>query len=70
MIGASLKSYAVAFLIGVSTTTQPTSTAQLPELRDLDLNGWDCLTKLEGAAKTQDGQERNRQKSGGLRSPN
>jgi hypothetical protein len=25
--------------------------AQLPELRDLDLSGWDCLFKLEGAAK-------------------
>jgi hypothetical protein len=37
--------------------------AQLPELRDLDLTGWDCLSKLEGAAKTQDGQERNRQKN-------
>jgi hypothetical protein len=37
--------------------------AQLPELRDLNLSGWDCLTKLEGAAKTQDGQERNRQKN-------
>jgi len=37
--------------------------AQLPELRDLDLTGWDCATKLEGAAKTPDGQERNRQKN-------
>jgi hypothetical protein len=37
--------------------------AQLPELRDLDLTGWDCATRLEGAAKTEDGQERNRQKN-------
>jgi len=37
--------------------------AQLPELRDLDLTGWDCLSKLEAAAKTQDGKERNVQKS-------
>ncbi len=37
--------------------------AQLPELRDLDVNGWDCLSKLEGAAKTQDGKERNQQKN-------
>jgi hypothetical protein len=36
--------------------------AQLPELKDLDLSGWDCLSKLEGAAKTQDGEERNQQK--------
>lgn len=33
------------------------------ELRDVDLSGWDCETKLEGAAKTQDGKERNRQKN-------
>jgi len=38
-------------------------TAQLPELRDLDLSGWDCFSKLEGAAKTQDGRERNQQKN-------
>ena len=37
--------------------------AQLPELRDLDLTGWDCLSKLEAAAKTQDGKERNVQKN-------
>lgn len=37
--------------------------AQLPELRDLDLSGWDCVSKLEGAAKTQDGRERNQQKN-------
>jgi hypothetical protein len=47
------------FLISFSIS----AVAQLPELRDLDLSGWDCLTKLEGAAKTQDGQERNRQKN-------
>jgi len=41
--------------------------AQLPELRDLDLSGWDCFSKLEGAARTQDGKERNQQKN---RSPN
>jgi hypothetical protein len=33
------------------------------ELRDVDLSGWDCLTKPGGAAKTEDGQERNRQKN-------
>ncbi len=36
---------------------------QLPELRDLDLSNWDCASKLEGVAKTPDGQERNRQKN-------
>jgi hypothetical protein len=48
------------FLISLSIG----ATAQLlPELKDLDLTGWDCLSKLEGAAKTRDGQERNRQKN-------
>jgi hypothetical protein len=37
--------------------------AQLPELHDVDLRGWDCLAKLEGAAKTQNGRERNEQKN-------
>lgn len=41
----------------------PIAWAQLPELRDLDLTGWDCLSKLEGAARTQDGRERNVQKN-------
>jgi len=53
-----------SIIVGVSIlgfSAEPTS--QLPELRDLDLSGWDCLSKLEGAAKTQDGQERNRQKN-------
>ena len=39
------------------------ATAQLPELKDVDLTGWDCFSKLEGAAKTQDGRERNQQKN-------
>ena len=37
--------------------------AQLPELRDLDISGWDCASRLEGAARTHDSQERNRQKN-------
>jgi hypothetical protein len=37
--------------------------AQLPELRELELVGWDCLQKPEGAAKTRDGKERNVQKN-------
>jgi hypothetical protein len=40
-----------------------TTSAQDLELRDLDLTNWDCLTKLEGAARTEDGKERNRQKN-------
>src|SRR5437660_611298 len=38
---------------------------QLPELRDLDLTGWDCLTQLGGVARTPDGNERNLQKNRG-----
>jgi hypothetical protein len=45
------------------TASQAPTCAQDLELRDLDLTGWDCLTKLEGAANTQDGKERNRQKN-------
>src|SRR5205085_12363305 len=54
---------AVAFVIGVSSAYQHTPDAQLPELRDIDLSGWDCLSKLEGIAKTQDGKERKQQKN-------
>jgi hypothetical protein len=39
----------------LSVVCAVSAVAQLPELRDLDLTGWDCLSKLEGAAKTQDG---------------
>ena len=45
------------------TASQAPTCAQDLELRDLDLTGWDCLTKLEGAANTQDDKERNRQKN-------
>lgn len=37
--------------------------AQEFELQDLDVSNWDCLNQPEGAAKTQDGKERNRQKN-------
>jgi hypothetical protein len=37
--------------------------AQLPELREVELVGWNCLQKPEGAAKTEDGKERNVQKN-------
>lgn len=33
------------------------------ELKELDLNSWNCLNKLEGSARTPDGQERNRLKN-------
>jgi hypothetical protein len=48
----------VAILIAAFAPTTPVF-----ELRDVDLSGWDCATNLEGAAKTEDGKERNRQKN-------
>lgn len=51
--------FVIFFLVGLWAT----ATAQDFELRDLDLTNWDCLPKLEGSAKTQDGKERNRQKN-------
>ena len=60
VIGASLKLGAMTLFLAVSP---PTPVSQLPELTDLDLSNWDCLPKLEGAAKTQDGKERNQQKN-------
>ena len=33
------------------------------DLKEMDLSAWDCLNKLEGSAKTADGQERNRGKN-------
>jgi hypothetical protein len=33
------------------------------ELRDLETKGWDCLDRVEGTAKTQDGIELNRMKN-------
>ena len=43
------------------TAALVTAPAEMPELRDLDLASWDC--GLEGAAKSQDGKERNPQKN-------
>jgi len=33
------------------------------ELRDLDVNGWDCVNQLEGTAQSQEARERNRMKN-------
>jgi hypothetical protein len=63
VIGALLRVYAVTFFLGVSPAYEPTPVTQLPELRDLDLSSWECLSKLEGIAKTQDGKERNQRKN-------
>ncbi len=55
-----------AFLLFVPAIRAQTNAAPGPpvvELTDLDLADWDCATRLEGSAKTQDGKERNRQKN-------
>src|SRR5947209_4571350 len=59
MIGRSI----CILLLGAWLLPAFSQTAQLPELRDLDLTGWDCLTQLAGVARTQDGNERNIQKN-------
>ena len=51
----------IVFLLAAFAPTPPVF-----ELRDVDLSGWDCATKLEGSARTPDGQERNRQKNRSL----
>jgi hypothetical protein len=43
-----------SLFVCISVICAANAVAQLPELRDLDLSGWDCLSKLEGIAKTQD----------------
>jgi hypothetical protein len=53
-----IDSSVVALLLATATAA-----AQLPELRELDLRNWECLSQLEGAARTEDGKERNRQKN-------
>ncbi|HET9857632.1 MAG TPA: hypothetical protein VFP99_07325, partial [Chthoniobacterales bacterium] len=53
----------IGFVVFAFLAAVLSAVAQLPELRDLDLSGWDCLSKLEGIAKTQDGKERNQQKN-------
>jgi hypothetical protein len=54
------RSFALLTVLFVAAFAPPT---RVFELRDVDLSGWDCLTKLEGAARTEDGKARNRQKN-------
>ena len=51
------------FLIFLLVGFWAEATGQDFELLDLDVKNWDCLAKLEGSAKTQDGKEPNRQKN-------
>lgn len=53
------------FLTPIECRAQPDNSAEILELRNLDLTGWDCLNKPEGIARTPDGAERNRMKNRG-----
>ena len=51
-------------LFAITTAfAQPPRISEDRELKELDLSGWDCLNRLEGTAKTDDGVERNRLKN-------
>jgi len=56
-----MRLFSLSFVLLIALAVS--AAAQLPELRDVDLTAWDCLSKLEGAARTQDGKERNVQKN-------
>ena len=60
-------SFIIAFL-ALAPLTAPAAGPRQPisddrDLKELDLSHWDCLNKLEGSARTPDGQERNRLKN-------
>jgi hypothetical protein len=54
----SLRLVALMVVLAAFSRTSP-----IYDLRDVDLSGWDCLTKPGGAARTEEGIERNRQKN-------
>jgi hypothetical protein len=54
----SLRLVALMFVLAAFSRT-----SLIYDLRDVDLSGWDCLTKPGGLARTEDGIERNRQKN-------
>ena len=54
----------LAFLsISAHAQRPPPNISQDRDLKELDLTAWDCRDKLEGSARTTDGQERNRLKN-------
>jgi len=55
----------LVFFFLISFSIRASAQTPLPELRDLDLTGWQCLTQVAGVARTQDGNERNVQKNRG-----
>ncbi len=46
-----------------AAAAQPPRISEDRELKEFDLTAWDCLSRLEGSAKTPDGVERNRLKN-------
>ncbi len=52
----------IALAMAASTRAQQ-RVSEDRDLKTIDLTGWDCLNRLEGSAKTADGQERNRGKN-------
>ena len=59
---------AICGLVGISFSPlhaqrPPPNISQDRDLKEVDLKSWECLNKLEGSAKTPDGQERNRLKN-------
>ena len=54
---------ALALLSSALTFAARPGISEDRELKEIDLNAWDCRDKLEGTAKTPDGAERNRLKN-------
>src|SRR5438309_339220 len=53
----------ILFSVKLFTTGGFSAEMPLPELRDLDLNNWNCLTEQEGTPKNPAGAARNRMKN-------
>jgi hypothetical protein len=51
------------FLSGLPLQAERPRVSDDRDLKELDLTGWNCLDRLEGSARTPDGQERNRLKN-------
>ena len=55
--------FAALIVAAVAVAAPPREISQDRELKEIDLSGWDCLNRMEGTAKTDDGRERNRLKN-------
>ncbi|MDB6146494.1 MAG: hypothetical protein JWO45_158 [Spartobacteria bacterium] len=63
IVPAALTIYLVALSLAPAAAGGPPRLSDDRELKEIDLAGWNCLTRPEGSAKTPDGQERNRLKN-------